>query len=243
MNADDTSEYGYDPDVDREADPTDPVVPGDVAERSWRQLGHELTNARSVEGLVASVERYGWAPPFLGFLLLGSARGVFEFLSEPFAMSQGYVFAGWQVALGINLVYGFFSVAFSWFMYYGVIGGLAGYFSDETSMNTTIFKVGGYLSVLFVPLVIVGSAVALTIPSPEAAVAGVDSATAVAETHETVEDSPQMQLFGMLMASGWILVGFLMLPVVAELYDIDKKESVFAVLPVTLVAVVATQLL
>lgn len=52
-----------------------------------------------------------------------------------------------------------------------------------------------------------------------------------------------MQLFSLLMAGGWILVGFLMLPVVSELYEVEKKQSVFAVLPLTLVAVVATQLL
>ncbi|WP_227378697.1 hypothetical protein [Haladaptatus halobius] len=243
MSRDDTPESGYNMDVDSNADPHAPGIGVDATARTWRRLGRELTNARSISGLVGTVERYGWIPPLLGLLLSGVARGIFEHLSEPFAMSQGYVFSGWQLALGINLFYGFFFVAFSWFLYFGVIGAFAGYFSEETKMETTVFKVGGYLMVLFVPLVAVGSALALTIPAPEPVVAGAAPATAVARTHEVVADTHQMRIVGTMMASGWILVGFLMLPIVSELYDVDNRASVLSVLPATLVAVTATQLL
>ncbi|WP_227356425.1 hypothetical protein [Haladaptatus salinisoli] len=242
MSADDTPQYGYDTDVDSNSDPR-ATGGGDATRRPWRRLAAELTSARSVSDLVGTVERYGWIPPLFGLLLSGVARGVFEHLAEPFAMSHGYVFSGWQLALGINLCYGFFFVAFSWFLYFGVIGSFAGYFSEVTKMETTIFSVGGYLMVLFVPAVAVGSALVLTIPAPEPVVAGAAPAPAVARTHEAVANTLQMRIVGAMMAGGWVLVGFLMLPVVSELYDVDGRASVLSVLPATLVAVTATQLL
>lgn len=233
---------GYRPDVDRDADPHDPVLGGDADDRSWRHLGYELTHASDVRDLVGTMRRYGWLPPLLGLALTGGARGLLEHASEPFAMSKGYVFAGWELALAINVMFGFFLAAFSWFLYFGVIGSFAGYFSSVTKMETAIFKVGGYLMVLFVPLFAVSSALALTIPAPDVAVAGADSTADVARTYQQVSDTPQMRLVDTLLAGGWIVVGFLMIPVVSELYEVDRKASVLSVLPVTLVAVVATQL-
>lgn len=241
MSSDDSPEYGYDPDVRRDADPH--AVGADVPEQSYRQLARELTSAGSVRDLTDTIKRYGWLPPFLGLLLHGVARGAFEFLSEPFAMSEGYVFTGWQLALLINVVYGAFLVGFSWFMYFGVIGAIAGFFSDETSMETDVLKVGGYLTVLFVPLMAIASLLALSTPAPETVVAGAESTARVAETHRAVDNSLQMRIVDVILAGGWIVVGFLMLPVVGDLYDVDRKESVLSVLPVTLVAVVATQLI
>lgn len=214
-----------------------------TTDRSWRRLGHELTHARSIGDFVGTVERYGWTPPLLGLVLLGVVRGVFEYLSEPFAMSKGYVFNGWQLALGINLLYGLFFVGFMCFLYFGVAGAIAGYFSDETAMERSMFKVGGYLMVLFVPVVAVAAALAVTIPSPETVIAGVEPVSEVVASHNAVAHTPQMRIVETMMAGVWILVGFLLLPVVSELYGIDKKASVLSVLPVTLVAVVATQLL
>ena len=242
MNADGSPERGYDPDVDGEADPHDSRVGVGANKRTWNRLGHELTNATDVRDLVGTIQRYGWAAPLLGLLASGIVRGVFEHLAEPYAMSQEYVFPGWQFALGINVLYGFFLTAFSWFLYFGVIGGFAGYFSDETKMETTIFKVGGYLMVLFVPLVAVAAALVLTIPTPETAIAGVDSTAAVQETYRTIANTPQMRLIDTIMAGGWIVVGFLTLPVVSDLYEIERKYSVVSVLPVTLIAVVGTVL-
>jgi hypothetical protein len=240
VSSDDAPEVGYDP--GGEASQPAPVTPSDDVERSPRRLVHELTNAGSVRGLVRTMERYGWAPPFLGLLAHGAVRGVFEHLSEPFAMSQGYVFAGWQLALAINLLYGTALVVLSWFLYFGVIGSFAGFLSETTDMETAVFKVGGYLTVLFVPLLLVGAALVVTIPAPDPVVAGVDPTSEVVETHRAVANSLQMRVVNTLLSAGWILVGFLMLPVVSELYDVGRRESVVAVLPVTLVAVVAAQL-
>lgn len=214
-----------------------------TADRSWRRLGHELTHARNIGDFVETVERYGWTPPLLGLLLLGVVRGVFEYLSEPFAMSKGYVFSGWQLALGINLLYGLFFVGFVCFLYFGVAGAIAGHLSDETEMERSMFKVGGYLMVLFVPVVAIAAALAVTIPAPETVVAGAEPVAEVVQSHSAVVNTTQMRAIGTMMAGVWILVGFLLLPVVSELYGIDKKASVLSVLPVTLVAVVATQLL
>ncbi|WP_129113902.1 hypothetical protein [Halegenticoccus tardaugens] len=240
MSTDDVPEFGRDAD----ATPAPRVSSGgEVSERSWRRLGHELTHAGSVRDCVGTVERYGWLPPLLGLLVHGLSRGIFEHLAEPFAMSQGYVFAGWPLALGINLFYGLFFVGFTWFLYFGVVGALAGYFSEKTTLDTTVFKIGGYLTLLFVPLVALAAALALTIPAPDPVIAGAAPATEVAETHRAVRDTIQMRIVDVTMAGGWILVGVLMLPVVSELYDVDKKASVLSVLPVTLVAVTATQLL
>lgn len=240
MAPDDPPEYGYDPEMDRDADPHGPAV--GAADQTYRQLARELTSARSVRELVGTIRRYGWAAPLFGLCLYGLSRGVFEHLSEPFAMSMGYIFTGWELALAINLFYGFFFVGFTWFLYFGVIGAIAGFFSDVTTMDTAVFKAGGYLSVLFVPVLTVASLIVLTIPAPESVVAGAESTEAVAETHRAVAETFQMRVVDTLMAGAWIVVGFLMLPVIGELYDIDMRESVFSVLPVTLIAVVATQL-
>jgi len=51
-----------------------------------------------------------------------------------------------------------------------------------------------------------------------------------------------MRIAGFLLAAGWVVVGFLLIPIVRELYDVDMKASVISVLPVTLIAVVATVL-
>ena len=241
MTSDDVSEHGYDSEGGPTAVPHDPTA--DDAERSWGRLASELTNARNVGDLIRTVGRYGWAPPLVCLLLYGGAQGVFEHLSEPFAMSQGYVFAGWQLALIINLLYGLSLVTLSWFLYFGVVGSIAGYLSETTSMETTVFKIGGYLVLLFVPLLAVGAGLVLTIPAPDPIVAGVDPTTDVIETHQAVANSTQMRIVDTLMSIGWIVVGFIMLPVVSELYDISAKASVLAVLPVTLIAVVGAQLI
>ncbi|RDI70035.1 hypothetical protein [Halopelagius longus] len=243
MTVDDITEYGRETDADSEAAANVPERGVGVTDRTWRRLGHELTNARSIADFVGTVERYGWTPPLLALALLGVVRGVFAYLSEPFAMSQGYVFAGWQLALGINLLYGLFFVGFVCFFYFGVAGAIAGHLSEETAMETAMFKVGGYLMLLFVPVVVVSAVLVTTIPAPETVVAGAEPVSEVVASHEAVANSPQMRIVGTMMAGVWILVGFLLLPVVSELYGIDKKRSVLSVLPVTLVAVVATQLL
>ncbi len=214
----------------------------DPTARTWRRLGHELTHAGSIDDLLDTVGKYGWAPPLLCLFVAGLSRGGFEFLTEPYAMSQRYAFAGWELALAINLLFGVFFLAFTWFLFFGVIGSLAGFLSKTTRMDATVFKVGGYFALVFVPVLVVGSALAVTVPAPEVAIATVDSPETLAGTYAAIADSAQMGVFSTLMAAAWVLAGFLMLPVVGSLYDLSAKRSVLAVLPVTLVAVTATLL-
>lgn len=242
MDADDSTDRGYDPEMDRDADPHDQTLGTDVPDQSYRQLARELSSARSTQDLVGTMRRYGWVGPLTGLIFYGFTKGVFEHLTEPFAMSQGYIFTGWQIALVINVLFGLFTAGFTWFLYFGVIGALAGFFSEQVKMDPAMFKTGGYLSILFVPVVVVTWFIALTIPAPDAVVAGVEPTADVIETHRAVANSPQIRLIETLLSATWIVVGFLLLPVVSELYEIDRKESVFAILPVTLIAVVGAQL-
>lgn len=241
MSADDGSP-GYDTEYDPTADPHASEIGVGSERLAYRQLPRRLREARNVAELVETVRRYGVPPAAVALLLYGVARGVFEFLSEPFAISRGYVFTGWPGALAINLIYGLALAGFTCFLYFGVIGALAGFLSDEKAFDVDIFKAGAHLLLLFVPLLAVSGVIATTIPPSVAAVAG-DGAPAVAEVHRAVAGTVQMRAVGVILAAGWIAVGFLLLPIVRELYDIDRKASVLAVLPVTLIAVVATVLI
>ncbi|MFB6140634.1 MAG: hypothetical protein ABEJ26_09400 [Halosimplex sp.] len=240
MSADDGSP-GYDPGYDPNADPHGPDVGAGATELTYRRLPRAFRSAESFAELVATVRAYGWVPPVVALLAYGVVRGVFEFLSEPYAIANSYLFRAWPAAVLINLLYGIFLGGFSWFIYFGVIGAFAGFFADEKSIDTGIFKAGAYLMLVFVPLMAISAALALTIPDSVATVTG-EGPTAVADVHRALAATPQMRLAGILIAAGWVAVGFLLLPVVSELYDIDRKASVIAVLPVTLVAVVATVL-
>lgn len=242
MDSDDSRDYGYDPQMDRTADPHNEALGVGIPDQSFRQLFRELASAESMQDLVSTMKRYGWVAPITGLLLYGFSKGIFEHLTEPFAMSQGYIFTGWQLALGINMIFGLFIVGFTWFLYFGVIGSIAGFFSETTKMDPTVFKAGGYLSVLFVPVLVVSWFLALTIPAPDAVVAGVEPTEAVIETHRVVANSLQMRIVDLLLSGTWIVVGFLLLPIISELYEINRKQSVISVLPVTVLAVVGTQL-
>ena len=240
MSSDDSSP-GYDTGYDPSADPHGADVGAEGTELTYRRLPREFRGAETLPDLVETVRHYGWLPPVLAVAVYGGARGVFEFLSEPFAIANGYVFEAWPAALAINLVYGVFLAGFSWFLYFGVIGSFAGFFADDKAIDTGIFKSGAYMLLVFVPLLVVSGLLAATIPSSVPAVTG-GGAPEVAEAHRALAATPQMRIAGVLLAAGWVVVGFLLIPVVGELYDIDVKATVISVLPVTLVAVVATVL-
>jgi len=240
MSADDGSP-GYDPGYDSSADPHGPDVGTDGTELTYRRLPREFGAAESLAELVATIRGYGWLPPVVALVGYGLIRGLFEFLSEPYAIANGYFFQAWPAAVLINLFYGLFLGGFSWFLYFGVIGALAGFFAEDTSLDTGIFKAGAYLLLVFVPLLAISSVLAVTIPPSVATVAG-EGAPAVADVHRALAVTPQMRVAGFLLAAGWVVVGFLLLPVVSELYDVGRKASVVSVLPVTLVAMIATVL-
>lgn len=216
----------------------------EIPDAGVRELFYRLLTAGSIEEFVDRLDVHGWGIPLALLGLAGFVRGVFEYLTDPFVVAEGYVFPGWGLALAINLVYGFFIVAFAWFMFFGLIGSFAGYFSESRDMDTAVLKLGTYVSVLFVPVFVVGSLIALTLSVPEgvAVVDDPDSVDAVTTVTTYFRDTLQMRVVRALKAAGWILAGFLLLPVIAHRYEIDHKRSVASVLPVTLAAVIATQL-
>ncbi|AEH38394.1 hypothetical protein [Halopiger xanaduensis] len=210
-----------------------------TAIRPWRKL----VRANDIGEMIDVVGRYGWLPALVGLALHALARGAFEYLSEPYIVVEGYVFPGWPIALGVNLVFGAAVVAFSWFLYFGLVGAIAGYFSDKHDLAVETFKFGGYLSVLFAPVFLLGAAVIVTITVPEGATAAMGAQTGeeavefALSAHSFVYDMPQMHAVRVLKALTWIVTGFLLLPVVQQLYEIGEKQSVLSVLPVTLLGV------
>lgn len=218
--------------------------PDELSPRESVTVPWRLTlSAPAVDDALAAITRYGWAPAVAGLLVHGIIRGVFEYVSDPFVIIESYVFDGWTIAFAITLLEGVFIVVFAWFTYFGAVGVIAGFISTERIMAPEIFKVGGYLTALFVPAFLVGSAVIATVSGPpELADVTAETVGDVAvqeEAHSFIYDTVQMQVAQTLKAVVWILVGFLLLPVVSQLYGIDEKGSVAAVLPVTLVAVFA----
>lgn len=213
--------------------------PPDGEGRGWRTLGPELRSIESIKDFVRTVTVYGWGPPLVALVIHGAVRGVFEHLTDPFIISAGYWFVGWQFALFVNFVYGTAIVVFSWFLYFGLVGSLAGYLSSERHMDVGIFKVGAYLSLLFVPVFLVGWIIALTLSVPE----GVTVGTTQAAAQSYVRDTLQLRVVAFLKGLTWILIGLVLLPIVSDRYSLGRKGSVLAVLPPTMAAILATQLI
>ncbi len=143
---------------------------------------------------------------------------------------RGYVFPAWPAALVVNLLFGAFVVVFSWFLYFGLIGVVAGTLSDDHVMETDVFKIGGYLLTLFAPV--------FSRHDPDGdgrcpdglhtegvSGNGAEAAEFAMTSYSFVYDTPQMHAVRTLKAIAWIVVGFLMLPVVGRLYEIDENEA------------------
>lgn len=218
--------------------------PGDVERPSFLAA---VSNVKDMDDAVRIVQRYGYLPPAIAIGIHGLFRGVFEFVSDPYVMADGYVFSGWPVALGINLFYGVALVLFSWFLFFGLVGVVAGYLSDERIMSTELFLLGGYLLFPFVPVFAVGSILMLTVSAPDISVEAAHSGTETleetpVEIYRHVYNSWQMGVVRAARAATWLLVGFLVLPGVQRCYGLSKKRTVAAVLPMTLIAMIGTAL-
>jgi hypothetical protein len=240
MSADDSSP-GYDTGYDPSADPHGPDVGLDGEELSYRALPRRFRSVGTLPELVVLVRAYGWAPPFGAFALCGVVAGLFQFLSGPYAIANGYFFTGWPAALLINLFFGVFLTGFFWFLYFGVIGAITGFFVEDRAFDTGVFQVGGYLLLVFVPPLLLGGLLATTIP-PSVVTATGQTPEARIAVQRALAATVQMQLAGFLLAAAWVVVGFLLIPIVAQLYGVSRKVSVGAVLPVTLLTVVTTLL-
>ncbi|TYT63355.1 hypothetical protein [Natrialba swarupiae] len=230
--------------MSRSVDP-DHRASGWTVLRPWRKL----LGANDIDGVIAVVRRYGWFPALCGLAVHSLARGAFEYVSEPFVVAEGYVFPAWPAALVVNLLFGAFVVVFSWFLYFGLIGVVAGTLSDDHVMETDVFKIGGYLLTLFAPVFFLATILMATVGAPDGLHTegvsgnGAEAAEFAMTSYSFVYDTPQMHAVRTLKAIAWIVVGFLMLPVVGRLYEIDEKRSVLSVLPVTLAGVISAFLL
>jgi hypothetical protein len=240
MSADDGSP-GYDPVTDPGSDPHGADVGSEGTELSYRALPKRFREAETIDELVATVRAYGWLPPFAAVALCGFAAGLFQFLTGPYSIANGYFFRGWPAAVLINVLFGFFLTGFFWFLYFGVIGAVTGFFAEDRAMDTGVFKLGGYLLLLFVPPLLVGGLLATTIPASVATPGGQGPEAAIA-VQRALSATIQLQVAGALLAATWVAVGFLLIPLVAQLYGVSRKQSVVAVLPVTLLTVVTTVL-
>ena len=215
------------------------------AGRTVLQPWRKLVRSHDIEEMIGVVRRYGWLPALLGLALHAIARGAFEYVSSPTVVIEGYLFAGWWVALAVNLFFGAAVVVFSWFLYFGLVGSIAGFFSEKHDLAVETFKFGGYLTALFAPVFLLGSVLIVTITVPEGAGAGAtetgDEALEFAlRSYSFVYDTPQMHVVRVLKSIAWIVTGFVMLPIVQHLYEIDEKQSVVSVLPLTLAGVVTS---
>ena len=208
------------------------------AGRGVRAFVLELRDVRDVSGFIDTATTYGWAPVVLALALHGTVRGVFEHLTDPFIIASGYWFPGWQFALLVNIVYGTAIVVFGWFLFFGLVASIGGYLSSVRHMDVGMFKIGAYLSLVFIPVFVIGSIISLTLTVPEALVVGTADETA----HTYVRRTLQLQLVAFLRGLTWIVIGFVLLPIVADRYALDRKASVVAVLPPTMGAILATQL-
>lgn len=222
-----------------------PTPTSDEQEAGFDELIGKLRDAESIEEYTAVIALHGWTVPLVLLGIIGIVRGIFEYFADPFVISEGYRFVGWPLALFANLVYGYFIVLFAWFMFFGVIGAFAGYLSDAREMDAAMFKVGSYLSTLFVPVFLLGALIILTVSVPEGVTAvdahQDDPSTALGA--EYVHDTIQYHVISIFRAIAWAIIGFLMLPIVEQRYELNRRRSVLAVLPTTLAAIFATQLI
>ncbi len=232
---------GYDTGYDSSADPHGADVGTEGEELSYRALPRQFRSAGTLAKLVATVRAYGWVPPLAALVFCGLVAGLFQFLTGPYTIANGYFFRGWPAALLINVFFGVALTGFFWFLYFGVIGAIVGLFTEDTAMDTGVFQTGGYLLLVFVPALLAGGLLATTIPASVTTVSGQSPEARIA-VQRALAATVQMQLAGVLLAAAWVVVGFLFIPLVAQLYGVSRKVSVIAVLPVTLLAVVTTVL-
>lgn len=207
-----------------------------------------FTRLRDAEGIAEFariVAAHGWTVPIVLLACIGAIRSMFGYLTDPYVVMHGYVFPGWPAAYAINLIYSVFQMAFVWFIFFGLISAFAGLLSDVRAMDPAVFKTGSYLLTLFAPVFVLGAVLAFTITIPDSAALpgaengyGLENPTAYSFIHDTV----QLHLVNALQALTWAIIGYLTLPVVEHRFELDRKQAAIAVLPVTLAAVVATQI-
>ncbi|WP_136689814.1 hypothetical protein [Halorhabdus amylolytica] len=204
----------------------------------WRAL----RRAQTIDDVTSVILDYGWAGPMLGLLLHILVRTILIYVMEPIVIISGYLFDGAAVTMIVVFVYTSSFVLLAVFLYFGGVGAIAGFLSDERQYSPAVFKLGGYVSVLFIPLFLIGIVLALTVsgepyPLPSEPTANATTiATELAQYRREILTTPQMYAIRVLRMVGWAVIGFLILPIVGRLYELDRKRSVLSVLPPTMAA-------
>ncbi|WP_231187910.1 hypothetical protein [Haladaptatus sp. DYF46] len=195
-----------------------------------------------------SIEYYGWTAPAIGVFAHVLFRSGFTYLIEPGVMKGGEPFPSLLSAFVLNFVYTSFQTLLLLFFFFGTIGAIAGLIASNRSLDVTTFKVGGYLSVVFVPIFVVASVLALTISGSDVGIAAVSGgnvsqmAPKIMEVRMNIRSTQQMQIVRLLRISGWLLCALLLRPVLARHYDLGRIRSTIALLPTTVAFVVFTSM-
>jgi hypothetical protein len=211
---------------------------------AWRAFLH----ADGFDGAARVAASYGWLGPALGLFVHLLFRTFVVYVADPVVMGKGYVFPGWLGALLLNFLFTISFAGLIWFLFFGTAGAFAGLLSGRGT-NVAVFKVGGYLATLFVPLSVVAFVLALTISPAEvgaSAIGGTDVeqvASRVMDVQLSVRATRQMQTVRLLRAVGWLTAAVLLRPMLEELYEIGPLRSTAALVLPTIAAIMASLLL
>ena len=189
--------------------------------------------------------RHGWGAPLIGVVVASLCRGSYNYLTDPTIVAQGHPLGNVSV-LAINVLYSLFFVLLSWVLYFGSVTALGGLLNQEIHFSLSAFKLGGYLSVAFVPIFLIGVVIAFTIPASVAAVEPSSAANATDAARRTISaqlairSTPQASIVRILRTVGWLIVALFLVPAIAELYDIGRPRSFLAVVLPTIGIVTLT---
>lgn len=216
----------------------------DSTTEAWRTF----LDAKDFGEAAESIEYYGWTAPAVGVFAHVLFRSVFTYLIEPGVIKGGEPFSSLLSAFVLNFVYTCFQTLLLLFFFFGTIGAIAGLIAPNRSLDVTTFKVGGYLSVVFIPIFVVASVLALTISGSDVGVAAISGgnvsqmAPKIMEIRMNVRSTPQMQIVRLLRISGWLLCALLLRPVLARRYGLGRIRSTLALLPTTVAFVLFTSM-
>lgn len=209
----------------------------------------ELLRTNGFRDAVGTVSYYGWLPPIFGVVAHLLTQMFVVYVTEPFVIQADYIFPGWTGVFFVNLLYAFFLGGLIWFFFFGTTGAVAGLLASSRGLNTDVFKAGGYLAALFIPISIVSFALALTISAGDVGAASIEGTTAaevapkVMEVRMNIRATRQMRTVRFLRVIGWLTVAVLLRPMLEEFYDIGPVRSVAALVPSTMAVVLAAVLL
>lgn len=221
--------------------PSGPVEHVEYVIYTWQKF---LT-ASSVRASAHVVDTGGWGAAFLGVVVAALFRGVFNYLTDPLIVARGRPLGNVSV-LALDVVFSFFFVLLTWVLFFGSVTALAGLVNRDIHFSLAAFRLGGYLSVVFVPIFLVGIALAVTIPvsavttDPAMATNATMAARHTVQAQLAIRSTPQMSFVRALRVVGWLVVAAFLVPAVTELYDMGRVRTTLAVVVPTAFIVMLT---